>query len=223
MTTYTPQQIIEIATLPESAFRLQATISQLTKFYVWIKETWTKQAIQSLAKQHELNLRSHENQAKFAWYAAQLLASELPALPGSNSDVTASCSESKELQSEPMTSDCIESQIVRVLATALALLPPVPETNGLEFAPAYQIMGNPIYVDELDRNYIELARRWHPDRNSHHEAIIRFQMIADIYKNLRSHWHEKYSPLIPLSRLGTENLQSAMSAVFDFDPASFWQ
>ena len=220
MTTYTPQQIIEIATLPESAFRLQATISQLTKFYVWIKETWTKQAIQSLAKQHDLSLRSHENQARFAWYAAQLLASELPALPGPNWDLI---DEPKESNPEPITSDCIESQIAKILATALVLLPPVPETNGLETTPAYQIMGTPIYVDELDRNYIELARRWHPDRNSHHEAIIRFQMIADIYKNLRSHWHEKYSPLIPLSRLGTENLQSAMSAVFDFDPASFWQ
>ena len=39
MTTYTPQQIVEIATLPESAFRLQATISQLKDFYVWIKAT----------------------------------------------------------------------------------------------------------------------------------------------------------------------------------------
>ena len=170
---YTPEQIVEIATLSESAFRLQSTISQLKDFYVWIKSTWTKQAITSLAKQHELNLRSHENQARLAWYAAQLLASELPALPASNSTT-----ESENTQSEPITGDCIESQIVRVLATALVLLPPVPETNGLEFAPAYEIMGNPVYVDELNRNYIQLYNRWHPDRNSHPSSTARFQIIS---------------------------------------------
>ena len=220
MIDYRPEQIVELATLPESAFRLQATISQLKDFYVWIKATWTKQAITSLAREHELNLRSHENQAKFAWYAAQLLASELPALPASNSDLI---EEPKESQSEPITSDCIESQIAKILATALVLLPPVPETNGLEATPAYQIMGTPIYVDELDRNYIELVRRWHPDRNANPEAESRIKIIAIIYETLRDQWYDRYSPLIASSRLDPDMIATAKSQDFGFDPDSFWE
>ncbi|MGK7939573.1 MAG: J domain-containing protein, partial [Crocosphaera sp.] len=104
-----------------------------------------------------------------------------------------------------------ETQISKILCQAIAFLKPVPKTNGLEKSPTYQVMGEPIYWDELVRNYKQLVIKWHPDNNPSVEAVGRIQLITQIYQELKTHWMTKYSPLISLSRIGEENLQRAMS------------
>jgi preprotein translocase subunit Sec63 len=102
----------------------------------------------------------------------------------------------------------------------------VPKTNGLEKTPTYQVLGEPIYVDELVRNYKQLVVKWHPDNpdnSSSEEAVKRFQLVTQIYEELKSNWFAKYSPLIPLSKIGQENLQKAMSQKIPWTPESFWQ
>ncbi|WP_049802829.1 J domain-containing protein [Gloeothece verrucosa] len=116
-----------------------------------------------------------------------------------------------------------EAQVVKVLATAIAYLPPVPPTNGLEQTPPYCILGKPIYFDELVRNYKILAQKWHPDLCSHREAKDRFQLVTAIFKELRDGWFKKYSPLIAACTIGSENLKRARNKTFPFTAESFWE
>lgn len=199
--TFTQDQIQAIATLPANAYKFKAHIDNLIAIYRWCREQWTSKAIKDLTAENNLDLRRKEDRAKFGWFAAQELAKALPPAPQRQQ----------------------ESKSVKVLCQAIALLNPVPTTNGLENAPAYKIMGSPIYADELRRNYELLVRKWHPDVNQSLEAVGRFQLITELYRTLRDKWFEKYSPLIPGDRLGKENLQRAMDKSFPWSPESFWR
>lgn len=203
--------ILQLAQLPETAFKFKSHIDNLIAFYVWLKDQWTAQAIADLKSRHDLNLRSTEGKAKLAWYAAQEWAESVTSyqLPVTE--------EVKSIEAS------IEAKTVKVLCQAIALLPPIPPTNGLEAAPAYAIMGNPVYLDELRRNYIKLASKWHPDRNSSPEAGDRFALVSAIYKEMDSQWLSKYSPLIPISKIGKENIERAFNKKFQFSPESFWK
>lgn len=197
---FTQERISEIAALPANAYKFKANIDQLIQFYQWVREQWTTKAVKDLCHENSLDLRRKEDRAKFGWFAAQELVKALP----------------------PAPAESTAAKTVKVLCQAIALLPPVPETNGLENAPAYRIMGRPIYADELNRNYKQLVQKWHPDLNPSVEAVGRFQIINEVYQALRSHWFEKYSPLLPLAKIGKENIDRAMAKTFDFSPESFW-
>ncbi|MCH2232421.1 MAG: hypothetical protein MK105_18945 [Crocinitomicaceae bacterium] len=54
------------------------------------------------------------------------------------------------------------------------------------------------------------------------KAVGRIQLITQIYQELKTNWMTKYSPLIPLSRIGEDNLQRAMSQKLPWNPKSFW-
>jgi hypothetical protein len=197
--TFTQEEITAIANLPSNAYKFKAHIDNLIALYRWCREQWTTQAIKTLTAENNLDLRRKEDRAKFGWYAAQELAKALPPAPQ------------------------VEAKAVKVLCQAIALLPPVPTTNGLENAPAYRVMGSPIYADELRRNYEQLVKKWHPDINKSLEAVGRFQLVTELYRTLRDKWFEKYSPLIPGDRLGKDNLNLAMDQKFAWSPESFWQ
>lgn len=199
-TMFTQEQIINIASLPETAFRFKNTVDSLLDFYAWVREQWTAKAIADHRNKYELDCRSQEGKLRFAWYAAKELSQNCLPLP----------KEDKEIKT------------VKVLSQAIAFLKPVPPTNGLENSPAYQIMGKPIYFDELVRNYRVLAQKYHPDNNPSVEAVGRFQIVNEIYQALKSQWFDKYSPLIPIERIGRENIERAYSKQFPFDPDSFW-
>lgn len=197
----TQENIAAIAALPANAYKFKAHINSLIAVYQFCRQQWTAKAIHDLTVKQNLNLRKKEDKAKFGWFAAQELVKALP----------------------PVTEHQSETKTVKVLCQALALLPPVPETNGLENTPAYCIMGRPVYADELNRNYKQLVQKWHPDLNPSLEAVGRFQTINEVYQALRAHWFEKYSPLIPISKIGKENVERAMKQQFPWTPESFWQ
>lgn len=198
----TQENIAAIAALPANAYKFKCHIDSLIQVYLFCRSQWTTKAIHDLTVEQGLNLRKKEDKAKFGWFAAQELTKALPPAP------------KKETYQSAKT--------VKVLCQALALLPPVPPTNGLENAPAYRIMGSPIYADELNRNYKQLVQKWHPDLNPSLEAVGRFQTINEVYQALRAHWFEKYSPLLPIAKIGQENIDRAMNKTFDFTPESFW-
>jgi hypothetical protein len=200
---FTQEEIVTIAQLPETAFRFKTQVDSLLSFYSWIREQWTAKAIADHRAKYELNCRSTEGKLRFAWYAAKELSQNcLPPIP------------------EPEKNR--DDKTIKVLATAIALLNPVPPTNGLEKSPPFQVMGEPIYFDELVRNYRVLAQKFHPDNNPSLEAIGRFQLVNEIYSALKKDWFTKYSPLIPLEKIGKDNLQRAMQKELSFSPQSFW-
>lgn len=216
--TFSDEIILKLAQLPETAFKFKVHIDSLVAFYCFVREQWTATAIADLKSRHNLNLRSTEGKAKLAWYAAQEWVKCLP--PSVTSYQSSVISE----EVKPIEVATTEAKTVKVLCQAIALLNPVPETNGLEDAPAYAIMGNPIYLDELRRNYFKLASKWHPDRNPNNpEASDRFALISAIYKELDAQWLTKYSPLIPISKIGKDNVDRAFNKKFAFSPESFWQ
>lgn len=198
-TTITQEQIKAIAALPSNAYKFKAHIDGLIEIYQFCRREWTAIAIRELTTTHNLNLRKKEHKAKFGWYAAQELTKALP----------------------PAKEHHCDTGTVKVLAQAIALLPPVPETNGLENAPVYQIFGRPIYLDELMSNYRKLARKWHPDANPSPESEARFKLLTECYSDLTRAWFEKYSPLIPASAIGAENIKRAMAVKLPFSPESF--
>ncbi len=206
----TNQEINEIASLPETAFRFKVHVDALMEFYQWIREQWTAKSLAEHKAKYNLDCRTTEGKLRCAWYAAKELS--IHSLPPSSERV-----------SEPQTNPIKEVQISRILCQTIALLPPVPKTNGLEKAPAYQILGEPIYFDELVRNYRQLVVKWHPDYNSSVEAVGRIQLITSIYQELKAEWFTKYSPLIPLEKIGKENHHRAMSKQFPWIPESFWR
>ena len=209
---FTTQQIIEIASLPEAAFRFKVHVDTLISFYQWIRSQWTDKSLREHKAKYGLDCRSTEGKLKCAWLAAKELSPHyLPPV-----------SDTKP-QPEPISTPIKEVQVSRILCQAIALLPPVPQTNGLEKAPAYQIMGEPIYFDELVRNYRQLVVKWHPDNNSSVEAIGRMQLITSIYQELKANWFTKYSPLIAIEKIGQHNYQRAMSKQFSWTPESFWR
>ena len=199
----TQQEIMEIATLPETAFRFKTRVETLINFYRFLVNEWTAKAITDHKAKYSLDCRTQNGKLKFAWYAAKELSLD-------------SLSSSKETEISNQTAT------VKMLCQAIAFLNPVPQTNTLEKAPAYQIMGEPIYIDELLRNYKKLVTLWHPDNNPSPEAVGRFQLITQIYQQLKSEWFTKYSPLIEIERIGYENIQRAMLKNFPWTPQSFW-
>ncbi len=198
-TTITQDQITAIAALPANAYKFKAHIDGLINVYRFCKDQWTRIAIQELTHINNLDLRKKEDRAKFGWYAAQELTKALPP--------------AKEIHNDTGT--------VRVLAQAIALLPPVPETNGLENAPVYRLFGRPVYLDELRNGYKAMAIKWHPDNNPSPEAEARFKVLTECYSDLTRSWFEKYSPLIPLAAIGEGNIKRAMAVKLPFAPESF--
>ena len=203
---FTDQQIIEIAALPATCFKFKAHVETLVGFYKWIRQQWTVSAQNELKTRHNLDLRQKTDRLKFAWHAAKELSQDC--LPPAKED-------------SPIHPKA-ESQLAKILCQAIALLPPSPPTNGIEKAPAYKIMGEPVYADELVRNYKLLAKKWHPDNNPSVEAVGRFQLIQNIYITMRKDWFAKYSPFIPKERLGDKAFQLAYAKTFDWTPESFW-
>ena len=198
-TIITHEQIKEIASLPSNAYKFKAHIDGLIEVYKFCKDQWTQIAIRDLTTANNLDLRKKEDRAKFGWYAAQELAKALP----------------------PAKEHHDDAQTVKVLAQAIALLPPIPETNGLENAPVYRIFGSPVYLDELRNAYRKLATKWHPDGNSDPTSESRFKIITECYSDLTAKWFEKYSPLIPVGTIGKENIARAMAVKLPFTPESF--
>lgn len=209
MTQYTQEQIIEIASLPVTAFKFKTHVDTLVDFYRWIRAQWVQSAQNELKHKYKLDLRTKTDRLKFAWYAAKELAQDcLPSF-------------------KPETSDSSihpkgEVNTTKILCQAIALLPPLRPTNSLENAPAYRVLGSPISADELVRNYKILAQKWHPDRNPSLEAIGRFQLITNIYKTLRSQWFTKYSPLISKDKIGDRPIRLAYAVKLPYPPESFW-
>ncbi len=208
MSQYTQEEIIEIATLPTTAFKFKVHVDTLVDFYRWIRSEWTRSAQIELKEKYQLDLRTKGDRLKFAWYAAKELATDR--LPPSTSH------HDDGRLSNP------EVQTTKILCQAIALLPPLRPTNSLENAPAYRVLGSPISADELVRNYKILARKWHPDLNSSPEALDRFKLVSDIYKTLRSQWFAKYSPLIPKEKIGDRAIQLAYAVKLPYSPESFW-
>ena len=207
---FTQERLVEIASLPESAFRYKCHVEALMTLYQWVREQWTKKAVTEHRHKYNLNCRTTEGKLKFALFAAKEMSQDC--LPGTVSEVIP----------EPVNNQNKETQTSKILCQAIAFLKPVPKTNGLEKSPTYQVMGEPIYWDELVRNYKQLVVKWHPDNNPSVEAVGRIQLITQIYQELKTNWMTKYSPLIPLSRIGEDNLQRAMSQKLPWTPKSFW-
>ena len=109
---FTTEEITAIAALPANAYKFKHHIEALLSVYRWVREQWTAKAVKDLAHQHGLDLRKRDDRAKFGWFAAQELAQSLP----------------KALPASPHP----ETKTVKFLCQAIALLPPVPQTNGLE-------------------------------------------------------------------------------------------
>ncbi len=208
---FTQEKILSLASLPESAFRFKCHVDALISLYKWVREQWTTRAIAEHRSKYKLDCRTTEGKLRFAVTAAKEMSTGV--LPPA---VT-------QTQASPPTEDHRDIQTSRILCQAIALLKPVPPTNGVEKSPSFRIMGSPIYIDELVRNYKQLITKWHPDMNPSIEAVGRMQLINQIYKDLKSQWFQKYSPLIPIENLGEHNLQLAMSKTFPWSPESFWQ
>ena len=207
---FTSLQIIEIASLPESAFRYKCHVEALINLYKWVREQWTTKAVTEHRNKYNLDCRTTVGKLKFALFAAKEMSQDC--LPYTDT----------QTESNPVNSNK-ETQTSRLLCQALALLKPVPPTNGVEKSPSFRIMGSPVYIDELVRNYKQLILKWHPDMNPSVEAVGRMQLINQIYKDLKSQWFQKYSPLIPIEKIGEHNLQLAMSKTFPWSPESFWE
>jgi hypothetical protein len=203
----TQEEINAIALLPENAFKYKAHFDSLIALYQWCRTQWTARSIKHLAHENGLDLRKKDDRARFGLIAAKELVLALPPAPSP---------EVKPI--EPVKPD----QTVKFLCQAIALLNPVKPTNGLEKAPAYQLMGEPVYFDELVRNYRILARQWHPDRNDDPTALMRFQEINSIYTALSTRWFDKYSPLIDIAIIGQDNINRAMAVKLNFSPESYW-
>ncbi len=216
---FTSEKIIEIAGLPESAFRFKCHVDALIALYKWVREQWTNKAIAEHRSKYNLDCRTTEGKLRFALTAAQEMSQGV--LPPA---VT-------QTQPSPPTEDHRNLQTSRILCQAIpkgsasqcAFLKPVPPTNGLEKSPSFRIMGEPIYWDELVRNYKQLVVKWHPDNNPSIEAVGRIQLINQIYKDLKANWFQKYTPLKPIEEIGEHNLQLAMSKTFPWSPESFWE
>lgn len=208
---FTNQQVKDLAALPETAFKFKEQIDSLVEFYKWLRPKMTTKAIAEFREEHFLDCRSKEGKARFAWLAAKEIA------------VTPLSSDPKPVQKvtkEPAK----EVQVSKILCEAIALLPPVPPTNGLEKAPGWVAMGSPIYYDELIRNYRILLKKWHPDHNGCSvESIERTRVIRKLFNNLKPNWFTKYSPLIPFEKLGEANYKLAMDKEVGFVPESFWE
>lgn len=207
---FTQEEITAIALLPENCFKYKQHFDNLIALYQFCRQQWTARAVKRLAQENGLDLRKKDDRAKFGWLAAHELVLSLPPAPTPIPEVAIP---------KPNHSN----QTVKMLCQAIALLNPVPTTNGLEKAPVYQLMGEPVYLDELVRNYRVLARRWHPDRNDDPTALKRFQVINEIYTDLSGKWFEKYSPLIDKNIIGEANIARAMSVKLPFTPESFWE
>ncbi len=208
---FTSSQIIEIASLPESAFRFKCHVDALIALYKWVREQWTNKAIAEHRKKYDLDCRTTEGKLRFAVTAAQEMSQGILPPAVTNTQPSAPTEDQRNLQTS------------RILCQAIAFLKPVPPTNGVEKSPSFRIMGEPIYWDELVRNYKQLITKWHPDMNPSVEAVGRMQLINQIYKDLKSQWFQKYSPLIPIEKIGEHNLQLAMSKTFPWSPESFWE
>ena len=212
---YTTEEIAAIAAIPDTAFKYKQQFQSLLDFYLWIKDTWTATAIKQLATDNSLSLRGHENKAKFARLAAQTMLIE------SQPVLCPSQPENEDSDPNPTNHSNQDSQTVRILAIALTL-PPVPKTNGLENAPAWKILGSPIYRIELEQNFKKLLWYWHPDKNADPSAKDRMSLICAIYRLLSMHWEAKYDPLLPIEKLNKLAIERAMQKTFDWTPESFW-
>ncbi len=216
-TMFTQQEILEIAALPETAFRFRCHVDALISLYKWVREQWTAKAIAEHRHKYELDCRTTEGKLRFALTAARELSQGV--LP----PVIA------ETSSASSTDNNRDVQTSRILSQAIALLPYTP-TNGLENAPAYRVLGSPISADSLVENYKILAKKWHPDLNTNPEASERFDLISDIYQTLKGNWFTRYSPLIAKEKFrnaqGIPNFntiyQAAYSVKLRFSPESFW-
>lgn len=210
---YTTEEIAAIAAIPDTAFKYKQQFQSLLDFYFWVKETWTPTAIKELASENELCLRKHDNKAKFARLAAQMIVAESqPVL----------CSHKPEPNSIQKTEPDLPLSDNTETIRPIALIPPTPLTNGLEKAPAWKILGSPISRSELEQNFKKLLWYWHPDKNCDPSAKDRMSLIASIYRLLTLHWEAKYSPLLPANKLSTIAIQRAMDKTFDWSPESFW-
>ena len=82
---FTQERIIEIASLPESAFRYKCHVEALITLYQWVREQWTKKAVTEHKNKYNLDCRSTEGKLKFALFAAKEMSQDC--LPGTVSEV----------------------------------------------------------------------------------------------------------------------------------------
>lgn len=213
---YTTEEIAAIAAIPDTAFKYKQQFQSLLDFYLWIKDTWTATAIKQLATDNSLSLRGHENKAKFARLAAQTMLNESQPIlcPSQPDDIELNTTSHVESQD----GDDQDGNDAR----PIALLAPVTFTNGLENAPAWQILGSPISRLELEQNFKKLLWYWHPDKNADPSAKGRMSLISAIYRLLSLHWEAKYNPLLPIEKLNKLAIEKAKQKAYDWSPESFW-
>lgn len=211
---YSIEEIASIAAIPDTAFKYKQQFQSLLDFYLWIKDTWTATAIKQLATDNSLTLRGHENKAKFARLAAQVIISESQPILCQSQPEDPEISTHPEVESQ----DDDDQKPTRIIA----LLAPVTLTNGLENAPAWKILGSPISRTELEHNFKKLLWYWHPDKNADPSAKDRMSLISAIYRLLSMHWEAKYDPLLPIGKLNKLAIERAMDKTYDWSPESFW-
>jgi hypothetical protein len=220
---FTTDEIKEVSSLTGDDLRYKQVCQKVNNFYHWIKEVWTTKAIKEFKEfNQELDLRKPYDRLNFAILAAQQMVKDFDPIPELEPVKTNPNPLLEDPKINPEINPSTEFNTVRFLARAIALLNPVPPTNNLENTPGYKILGSPIYLDELVRNYRVLAKKFHPDINHSLEASDRLALVNQIYSCLVKEWFTKYSPLIPIEKLGKENLDRAMSKQYNFTPESFW-
>ncbi|WP_319418876.1 hypothetical protein [Pleurocapsa sp. FMAR1] len=203
---YTSEQLLELATAP---LRYQTTVDSLLEFYGYIKQLWSRQAIKSLAHQHDLNLRITQDKLQFAQIAASI---ELD-----------SYVEPSQLEAELET---VKQELVSAKETikkqekAIALLKAGKPLNGRQETPIFKVFGQPTTKDMLVSNYRKLRVKEHPDASSYPSDIAsqRFAFLKSAYVGLLNGWDEKYNPTLTITQ---EELTKAIAAKLPFPASSF--
>lgn len=198
---YTKEQIKAIASIEPQEFCLKSNVQTLCEFYKWVKEEVTPCTIEKTKKALGLNLRKREDRMKLAHaIAIQLNGGKPDPTPTERKDT-----------------------LVNLLTKVIALLPPVPPTNGLEDAPGWRLFGSPIYIHELDAGYSALHKTYHPDVNPSPDSTKKMSVINRIYDKLREDWTLKYSPLLPKELITDEIVELAMGVNLEIDPEETWE
>jgi hypothetical protein len=128
----------------------------------------------------------------------------------------------KASKTEAVASKKAEAQTIKLTVAIAGLLRHI-ETNGLEKAESYQILGEPVTEFELDYNYRQLIDYWHPDRNDSTEAEARTTEITSIYRRFKVQWDSKYRPTIPKGQIEPKAFVLAFAWRGQFSSASYWE
>ncbi|PNW34372.1 UNVERIFIED_CONTAM: hypothetical protein BEN50_18170, partial [Euhalothece sp. KZN 001] len=211
-------------------------VKSLLKFYFHIRELWTKNAIDKLKRQYDLDLRKKEHRLYFARYAAiQELKwkRQLSSSPNTVKEVTQPIKKSNQesnTESDPAPEKTPHKPDYKpsykqlewfaCLCLLGRILPAGKPLNGSENSPAMRVLGSPKTLTELDYNYKQLVKHHHPDVSPFcsEESQARFNYIRQLYSLFRKNW----DALKPTASITDQQLNSRMNAKTPFKPDSFW-